>query len=590
MTRTMTATGPDLTALRDAIAAALPRLLTLMDRARFAPTRGSADRAYWHYRTDKDYPSATFAQAAWPLALLATRVDLVERTLRPRLADHALAAMLWWADLQHADGSFDEWFRWERSHVATAFTTFAVAEAAHALGERFAADPGRARIERALLRASRWLLDHHDAQVANHQAGSAAAVAAVTALIGDDELRQQAHGDPVDAVLSHLLPRQHEEGFFPEYGGAAPGYASVSCAFLAHVRRRRPSAAIDAAIQRLLRFMTPFCQPDGSYGGEYGRRATRYAWLSGPALLAAEFPAAAALCRTLLAGLERGAIAPANAYDDRYCTFFALPDLVCTLAALDGQDCPESPQAAGTVRLDGAGIAIYRTDDLHVVFGGAVGGVIKVHLAGPPGTLLFDDCGYAGRTSRGLGVASWRHGARVELGPDHASAAGLFCRWSRSSPVERHAVGFRLFVATVGRLLGPMIAAHAKAKQTGRPDSAPLRLERRLEVAPSQVVIHDRLTPLAPNVVEELRRVAAFAPVHVPSAPLWLPAFEPRLPATGPDLAESLASSRPLDVKTTITVGREHASVRVEVTGITLQEAEVALERSASTGPRTTSS
>src|SRR5262249_16870523 len=115
-----------------------PRALSLLDRLTVSPTRGSFDRAYWHYRTDKGYASATFQQLAWPLAALWSWERVVNPWRRcPALLEAARSGLLEWARIQHRDGSFAEWYPGERSHVATAFTTYAAADAARLLGDAF---------------------------------------------------------------------------------------------------------------------------------------------------------------------------------------------------------------------------------------------------------------------------------------------------------------------------------------------------------------------------------------------------------------------------------------------------------------------
>ena len=567
---------PRIAALRAAVTRSLPRLLSLCDRAPLSPTRGSPDRGYWHYRVDKDYPSATFAQVAWPLGVLATSPRLaLPQALRERLAGISLATMDWWASIQHRNGSCDEWFPYERSHVATAFTTFGVAESARLLDQRFRSWPGHARVLAALHRAAEWLERHRDDRVANHAAGAVAALAAVEAL---DPGR---HAETLFAQQRSLLELQHAEGYFPEYGGADPGYGSVTLAFLALAARTAPDRNLVDAARRLARFLLPFCQPDGSFGGEYGRRATRYAWLLGPALLQGRFPEATTLCARLIDGAARGALPEPVTWDDRYFCFFALPDAVATLDALP-DDLPATTDAPLPDRavFPEAGLALVRVGSVHAVVGATVGGVVKVHATDGSGQLLYDDCGYVGRTAGGRRVTSWSHGAETRIADRTIECRGRFCYWSRDSPVVRHPVAFRVFNRTVGRV--PSAAAGvsglAKRRYTSAPRHAPFALDRRIDIDDGQVVIRDRITGPARDWPVELRRTGTFAPVHVPSAPLWLPAFEPVLPVLGVDLA-ALASGGTLEVSTTVTLERGRAALRVTVGGRVVEEAEAPVER-----------
>lgn len=516
-----------------AIHAALPRILTLADRAALSPNAGSADRGYWHYRVDKDYPSATFAQIAWPLALLAERSDLgLDTAVRDRLRRVALDAISWWTVIQHRDGSFDEWFRFERSQVATAFTTFAVAEAAWILREPLATWPNRARLFAALARSCHWLARHPDRAVANHAAGAVAALASVARLIPDSAIAR--------SELDALLPLQTDEGWFPEYGGADPGYATVSLAFLAHAQRHLADPRLAASITKLADFCAPFVNPDGSFGGVYGRRATRYAWLQGFALLAQKSPSARATLSRLLSGLAHGGLPAPKDFDDRYLCFFAFPDLVATLAALDGLAVPDATPPSPLVSLPNAGLATFRSDDLHVVIGGRVGGAVACWNR-HTGRLLYDDSGYVGRTRDGKLVTSWRFPSEVTLGENQATVSGDFATWSRRSPIERHPVTFRVFNQTLGRVptIARAVTRFAKSRFTSRPRPIGLRLHRHVELRGEELVITDRITRDASFTLETLHHASGFAPIHVPSAPLWLPAFEPTQPLDSANLVDA---------------------------------------------------
>ena len=72
---------------------------------------GSFDRNYWHYKTLTSFPSATFQQVVAGLSVL------IKSNLSPKhcsnlyLTEVTRSAMVYWAAIQNADGSFNEYYK-----------------------------------------------------------------------------------------------------------------------------------------------------------------------------------------------------------------------------------------------------------------------------------------------------------------------------------------------------------------------------------------------------------------------------------------------------------------------------------------------
>src|SRR5262245_43310880 len=114
--------------LRDLLARALPRLLTQMCRDRDHPLFGCFDRHHWHYKM-RDFSSAVLVQGVLVLDMIAHgELDLsVPELDRTIAAEWRVAALRHWARIQHADGSFDEYYPGESGFPAVAFSLYAVA-------------------------------------------------------------------------------------------------------------------------------------------------------------------------------------------------------------------------------------------------------------------------------------------------------------------------------------------------------------------------------------------------------------------------------------------------------------------------------
>ena len=80
--------------------------------------------------------------------------------------------------------------------------------------------------------------------------------------------------DRLRARLARLLSWQSSEGWFDEYGGADPGYLSLTIGLLAEVDRRRPDLGLREPLGRAIAFFAAALHPDGSTGGEYASRGT----------------------------------------------------------------------------------------------------------------------------------------------------------------------------------------------------------------------------------------------------------------------------------------------------------------------------
>ena len=267
----------------------LPRLLALFDRDPFSPARGMGDRLFWAWKT-RDFANASFQGAAHGLARL-----LVANMLPPSLTEQRilerLRAMCWATKhLTRRDGSLEEAFPYESSWCVTALVAYDLLAAVELLGARL-----------DLAERGRWLavidplighLCRHDethAVISNHLATGAAALALWSTLSGND--RSAAAERLIARIREHASP----EGWFTEYEGADPGYQTLALVYLTEVHRLRPDLRLDPELDRACEFLAHFLHPDGSFGGVYGSRNTRFCYPAGIEARAHTSPVAAAL-------------------------------------------------------------------------------------------------------------------------------------------------------------------------------------------------------------------------------------------------------------------------------------------------------
>ena len=274
----------------------VPRLLGAIDRNPFRPTYGCLDRQYWHYRTSS-FPSGMYQEGVLPLALVyATDLPGNRWQGEPRVRELAIAALRFTTRSGHPDGSCDDYYPLERALGAAVFSLQAAAEAYRILQLD---DP---ELLRWFRRRADWLIRHDESgRLANHQALAVLGLLRVGQITG-----KQAYRDAAGARLERLLAWQSDEGWFEEYGGADPGYQTLTIDCLANVRKLTGDVTLDEPLRRAVAFARLFLHPDGSYGGEYGSRGTYHFYPHGMELLAPENPQAADLADGFLRGLAAG--------------------------------------------------------------------------------------------------------------------------------------------------------------------------------------------------------------------------------------------------------------------------------------------
>jgi hypothetical protein len=289
----------------------IPRLLTCIDRNPYRATYGCCDRQFWHYRTS-DFPSEMYQEEAWPLALVYSYALPGNRWQgEPRLRELAIAALRFSARSCHRDGSCDDYYPYERALGAAVFSLLAASQTYRLL------ELDDAEILAWLERRAAWVARHDESgRLSNHQALAALGLLHVAAITQKRRYRQAA-----EERLHRLLSWQSDEGWFDEYGGADPGYQTVTLDCLVKCRRLlecrpvspRPAAGfgetglhwLDEPIARGVRFCRLFLHPDSSYGGEYGSRGTYHFYPHGFELLAGENADAADLADGFLTSLMR---------------------------------------------------------------------------------------------------------------------------------------------------------------------------------------------------------------------------------------------------------------------------------------------
>ncbi|MDP3231118.1 MAG: hypothetical protein Q8N13_24510 [Acidovorax sp.] len=281
-----------------------------MDADRTSKSFGMGDRYHWAWGLI-DFGNGTFQGAAHGLARLWQAGLWPYTTSRDQFLRRIDALFLGAARLTRADGSLEEAFPNEGSFCVTALVAFDLLCAIELLREE-APDEMRVRWQVIVRSLVGYLCsaDETHALISNHLATAVAALARWNALTGDAASEARAR-----ELLARILHHQSVEGWFREYEGADPGYQSLCTYYLADVHRLHPDWGLAEPLARSIRFLCLFAHPDGSFGGLYGSRCTRFYYPAGIEALAQEVPEAAALARYMATSIASDRVVTLAAMD-----------------------------------------------------------------------------------------------------------------------------------------------------------------------------------------------------------------------------------------------------------------------------------
>ena len=454
----------------------VPRLLGAVDRNPYRPTYGCMDRQFWHYRTSS-FPSQMFQEGVLPLALVYS-VKLPGNRWQGdlRVRELAVAAMRFAARSSHRDGSCDDYYPYERALGAAVFSLQAAARAYQLLE----LDDGE--LLGWFERRAHWLIRHDESgHLANHQALAALGLLRVWQIT-----KTQAYRDAAEARIRTLLDWQSDEGWFEEYGGADPGYQTVTIDCLAKIRRLTGAEQLDEPLRKAVAFARMFLHPDDSYAGQYGSRGTYHFYPHGMELLAADDPNAADLADGFLRGLAAGKQAALS--DDRMYAHRLGNLIEAYVDWAPTRPVPSPEPETDTARyLPQARLLVRRRRTAQTVISAARGGVFK-HFA--PGRSPVSDAGLIVETADGRAAVSQTHdlerrvegisnGEAAETKTFSVSGPLYWTRFETATPIKQAV--FHTGMLLAGRWCRTLVRRLLQRRLiTGR-RACPVRLTRTFE-------------------------------------------------------------------------------------------------------------
>jgi hypothetical protein len=460
--------------------AEIPRILSLQDRTPVSPTYGCFDRDYWHTRV-MDFPSGMYQKLVFPLAL-AWSLDIPGNPYRGQEAIRSAieAGIRYAARSAHKDGSCDDYFPFERAAGAAAFSLLACLEAAEIIGLA-----GDAEVDAFLKLRGKWLAYHQESgRLSNHEALIASCLARLADRFGEE------WEEPMRRRLDRLLSWQSDEGWFDEYGGADPGYLTLTIAQLADLDRRRPQLDLRKPCAAAVRFLATMVHPDGSLGGEYTSRSTYNFFPYGLEIAGAWMPEALAINDLALRPLMRGRD---PAYPERFEGHFVTSWLLAWREWQAARPAEPHRLFSGRIAYPGARLLLDERHGTRLYIATSRGGALRLFDGD---RLLLADTGISLSTRKGqVAVCHLEGRNEVEIEADRIRIGGAmaFAKSARLTPFK--SMVLRGLMITLGRFFPDTIRKILqRLLVTGR-DEAPFRFRRELRWGAGGWVIRDEVTP-----------------------------------------------------------------------------------------------
>jgi len=263
----------------------LPRILSLIDIDKTNKSFGTADRLYWAWKL-KDFANGTgqgmingfcrlWINNLWPYE--TSKENFLKRI--SLLIDGAKT-------LTRNDGSLEEAFPFESSYCVTALIAFDHLVAYELIKSEISIDLKK----KWLNIIKNWIYflinsEETHAFISNHLATAAAALFRWSIVdqgtsLGDKALNKG------EMIIKKIIENQsHNDFFYLEYDGPDPGYQSLCINYLADalLTIEKITAFKDTlknelmfSLNRSIKYLSYFIHPDGSFGGIYGSRNTRF--------------------------------------------------------------------------------------------------------------------------------------------------------------------------------------------------------------------------------------------------------------------------------------------------------------------------
>jgi len=357
----------------DQIYETLPRILALFDSDPSSESYGMGDRFYWAWGLI-DFGNGTFQGAANGLARLLVNDLLPEGYSKDKIIRRIDAMFIGADKLRRIDGSMEEAFPYEGSFCVTALVAYDLLTAIELLYD-YLDNEVREKYIDIVRPMIGFILKNNEthAFISNHLATAVAALYKWNLLTGESSC------DRAEEILNKILTAQSEEGWYREYEGADPGYQTLCTYYLADILRMQNNDRLRDSLTQSIHFLWHFAHPDGSFGGLYGSRNTRFYYPGGIEYLKDIIPEAAALAKFMRKSILEKKVVTLSSMDEP--NLIPMFNSYCWAASIEGDiiDTPQIPCLKAQpfrIFMAHAGILIDHSERHHTIISTRKGGVV----------------------------------------------------------------------------------------------------------------------------------------------------------------------------------------------------------------------
>jgi hypothetical protein len=488
--------------------ARLPRIITQLSRDPDAPTYGSWDRNFWHYKM-RDFSSMILQQGMMVVdAVMDYEADdnpFDKHNPGPQWID---ASLEFWASQQLKNGSFNEYYPYESGFPPTAFSLFA---AGVILKNRNYKDPGE-NITEAVQKAINWLLKHPEIEALNQEAAGLAGIVLCSKLPGiviDKKLLEER--------LAWFYKAQSAEGWFPEYDGPDTGYLAVTIDCLWEIYEVTKDDRAFSAMEKAVSYIASMMSVSSEMPVMINSRNTDYLVIYGMTRMALTGnETAGAIVKQVVSNLE----SPGhflNRTDDRYSVHYVYASYFRSLrflASLPVKDFLLSFETDYRHFYPGAGIFIQHIAGKSSIYVNLrKGGIVNVFTSKG---ISAADFGFRIRAKgKKVAVSHFQHPSyRISQVSDNSySVEGKMTLhgWMVPSPLKH--IALRAISFTMGNRLIPLL----KKIMIFNKKETEWSFKRMILLSGDKVIIEDVISGAEPGKVE-ISRAPHYSMRHVSSA------------------------------------------------------------------------
>jgi hypothetical protein len=429
----------------------LPRLLALYDRDPHCPNYGMGDRFHWAWKLI-DFGNGTFQGAAHGLARLVAADLLPDEISKDSIMRRIDAMFIGAQKLRRPNGSMEEAFPYESSFCVTALVAYDLLTVMELLNERITPERRKQYLEiiRPMIRFLHRADEVH-AVISNHLA------TAVVALYKWNAITGEAGEERGKLFLDRILQHQSQEGWFCEYEGLDPGYQSLCAYYLADLHRLRPDLGLLEPLQRSYQCLWYFAHPDGSFGGLYGSRNTRFYYPAGAESLGMEVLEAASLASFMRTAIQSRAVVTLEVMDEP--NLIPMFNAYCWAAALFEQNkldaqltLPAQSPESWRKQFPKAGLFLDKGENHYTIVSWRKGGVCY-HFQGTAPAMI--DPGVVVKSGGNSRYSTQTNlpDNKMELYGDTLTVTAPFCAMHHQCPDPLRFIVLRLLNVTVMRSL-----------------------------------------------------------------------------------------------------------------------------------------